>query len=115
MPVVSLTDISIRHLKPVPGKQVTYTDRSLKGFGIRVTERGAMTYVLVVGANRKRIKIGDVGILRLADARTAARTRLAEKQLGIRQHTSAPTYNDALATFLEAKAQGGCKPRTLYG
>jgi integrase len=114
MPVVSLTDLSIRHLKPVPGKQVTYADRSLKGFGVRVTERGAMTYVLVVGANRKRLKLGNVGILKLAEARTAARLKLAEKQLGINQHTSAPTYNDALATFLVVKEQEhGCKPSTL--
>ena len=50
MPVVSLTDMSIRQLKPVAGKQVTYTGRSLKGFGGRVSTHGAMTPV--VGANR---------------------------------------------------------------
>ncbi len=34
MPVVTLTDITPR---PTPGKQVTYIDKSLKGFGVRVT------------------------------------------------------------------------------
>ena len=34
MPVITLTDISLRNLKPAPGKQVTYFDRSLKGFGV---------------------------------------------------------------------------------
>ncbi|MDP2367238.1 tyrosine-type recombinase/integrase [Rhodoferax sp.] len=111
---MALTDLSLRTLKPVAGKQVTYTDRSLKGFGVRVGKSGAMTYVLVVGANRKRIKLGDVGVLKLAEARAAARVKLAEKQLGIHQHTTAPTYNDALETFLKVKEQEhGCKPRTL--
>lgn len=114
MPVVTLTDLTVRSLKPQAGKRVTYTDRSLKGFGVRVSASGHASYVLVVGANRTRIKIGDVGVIKLADARTAARTKLAEKQLGIEQHTNAPTYNDALATFLEAKKQASCKPRTLY-
>lgn len=116
MPIVSLTDLSIRHLKPVAGKQVTYTDRALKGFGVRVTERGLMSYVLVLGANRKRIKIGDVGVLKLSQARETARSKLAEKQLGLYQHTTAPTYKDALETFLEVKAhEHGCKPRTVSG
>jgi len=45
MPVVTLTDITLRSLRPTPGKQVTYIDKSLKGFGVRVNERG-MSYVL---------------------------------------------------------------------
>jgi hypothetical protein len=70
-----------------------------------------MTYVLVVGANRRRIKIGDVGVLKLSDARAAARSKLAEKQLGINQHTTAPTCTDALATFLHVKEhEHRCKP-----
>ena len=107
MPVVSLTDIAIRHLKPVPGKQVTYTDRSLKGFGVRVSERGVMTYVLVVGANRKRIKIGNVGVLKLSDARATARSKLAEKQLGINQHTTAPTVTDLAGDLISVLAVDG--------
>ena len=45
MPVVTLTDITLRSLRPTSGKQVTYIDKSLKGFGVRVNERG-MSYVL---------------------------------------------------------------------
>jgi hypothetical protein len=68
MPVVTLTDLTVRSLKPVTGKRVTYLDKSLKGFGVRITETGMKSYVLVMGANRQRIKLGDVGLVKLADA-----------------------------------------------
>jgi integrase len=113
MPVVTLTDLTIRNLKPVPGRQVTYVDKSLKGFGIRVTENGIMSYVLTMGANRQRIKIADVGVVKLSDARTKAKTLLAEKQLGVHKPTASPTFEDATKLFLEA-AEKRTKPRTLY-
>jgi len=93
VPVVTLTDVTLRTLKPVPEKQVTYIDKSLKGFGVRVSPAGHASYVLIMGANRQRIKLGDVGIIRLAEARAKAKTLLAEKQLGVHQATSSPTYN----------------------
>ena len=43
MPTVLLTDRTIPYLKPVPGKQVVYLDPTLKGFGVRVSERGRMS------------------------------------------------------------------------
>ena len=112
MPPVTLTDVTLRTLKPVPGRQVTYTDKSLKGFGVRVTPAGHASYVLVMGANRQRIKLGDVGIIRLAEARAKARTLLAEKQLGVHRAASSPMYKSALDTFLET-AEKRCKPRTV--
>lgn len=45
MSVVTLTDITLRSLRPTPGKQLTYIDKSLKGFEVRVNGRG-MSYVL---------------------------------------------------------------------
>jgi hypothetical protein len=113
MPVIVLTDVTLRNLKPVPGKQVTYIDRSLKGFGIRVSENGARSYVLTYGPNRQRLKLGDVGILKLADARQKAKNILAERQLGVHVSIRSPTYQDALKTFLDAKEKS-CKPRTHY-
>lgn len=111
MPVVTLTDISIRNLKPEGGKQVTYIDRSLKGFGVRVSKTGHSSFVLVMGANRQRVKIGDVGVLKLADARTAAKTMLAEKQLGHYRASRSGTYRAAVERFLEDK-EPELKPRT---
>ncbi len=98
MPVVTLTDITLRSLRPTPGKQVTYIDKSLKGFGVRVNERG-MSYVLPFGPGRQRIKIANVGVIPLKDARTKAKTILAEKQLGIAKPEAAPSFDEAKPSF----------------
>lgn len=112
MPVVTLTELTLRKLKPAPGRQVTYIDKSLKGFGVRVTDQGHMSYVLTLGANRRRVKLGEVGILKLADARNKARTILAEKQLGHHLPLGSTSYQGAAETFLEgAKAKN--KARTV--
>ena len=76
-----LTDLTVRHLKPVPGKRVTYLDKAIKGFGVRITENGIKTFVLTYGRDRKRVKLGDVGILALKDARDKAKDILAKRQL----------------------------------
>jgi integrase len=101
VPVVTLTDLAVKHLKPVPGRQVTYLDRSLKGFGVRVGAQ-AMTYILTYGPNRTRVKLGKVGVVKLADARAKARKILAERQLGIAQSQGRETYAQALEKFLDA-------------
>jgi integrase len=112
MPTVALTDRTIPHLKPIPGKQVIYVDRTLKGFGVRVSGAGQMTYVLTFGANRQRIKLGEVGVVKLTDAREQARNILAERQLGICQALGTEIYGRALAGFLEiAKTKN--KERTV--
>jgi integrase len=111
MPIITLTDITLRSLRPTPGKQVTYIDRSLKGFGVRVNERG-MSYVLTFGLERQRIKIADVGVVPLKDARTKAKTILAEKQLGIAKPEAAPTFDEAKTLFL-AICESKNKPRTV--
>lgn len=112
MPVVTLTDITLRSLRPVQGKQVTYIDKSLKGFGVRVTEAGAMSYVLTLGRERRRIKIADVGIVPLKDARARAKTILAEKQLGIAKPETSPTFDEAKTLFLSMCEQKN-KARTV--
>jgi len=48
MPVMTLTDLAIKRRKPAPGKQVTYLDKSLKGFGVRGGTE-AMTCILIYG------------------------------------------------------------------
>jgi len=111
VPVVTLTDLAVKHLKPVPGRQVTYLDKSLKGFGVRVGAQ-AMTYILTYGPNRTRVKLGKVGVVKLADARAKARTILAERQLGIHQPKGHETYAEVVARFLKA-CEAKNKLRTL--
>ena len=112
MPTVALTDLTIKNLKPVAGKRVTYIDRTLRGFGVRVSETGEMSYVLTYGPNRTRVKLGKVGVLKLVEARTKARTILAERQLGVHRPRSRETYEEALQAFLKAAAAKN-RPRTV--
>jgi integrase len=110
MPVVTLTDLTLRTLRPVAGRQVIYVDKALKGFGVRVSEKGAMSYVLTYGVNRQRVKIGDVGIIKLAEARSEAKRILAELTLGTRTEPNS-TFSAALTIFLENSEKRN-KPRT---
>lgn len=112
MPIISLTDLSLRNLKPETGKQVTYIDKSLKGFGVRVSETGAKSFVLTYGADRRRITIGDAGIVPLKAARDKAKTLLAEKQLGVVKPDTAPSFDEAKKLFLSVCEQKN-KPRTV--
>lgn len=114
MPIVTLTDLTVKNLKPQSGTRVTYFDKSLKGFGVRVSASGHASYVLVVGANRQRVKLGEVGIVRLAEARVAAKNLLAERQLGTHRQLSSPTYKTALDDFL-AEKEKSCRPSTMRG
>src|SRR5437868_2488816 len=110
MPVVTLTDITVRNLKPIEGKQVVYIDKTLKGFGIRVTGTGAKSYVLTYGRDRRRIKIGDANLIKLANARAEAKRILAERTLG-KKDLPTITVEDALTVFL-ADTEKRTKPRT---
>ena len=47
MPQVHLTDITIKSLKPPERGQLTYTDDALPGFGVRVSQGGVKSFVLV--------------------------------------------------------------------
>jgi Arm DNA-binding domain len=102
IPTISLTDLSVRHLKPMEGKRITYLDKSLKGFGVMVMPSGHASFVLTYGPDRKRIKLGDVGVVRLADARAQARQRLSRYQLGQEKETGSPIFKDAVDEFLAA-------------
>jgi integrase len=112
IPAISLTDLAVRHLKPAEGKRITYLDKSLKGFGVMVTPSGHASFVLTYGPDRRRIKLGDVGIVKLADARAEARTRLSRYQLGLEKETGSPKFETARSEFLATSVQKGNKART---
>ena len=78
----SLTELSIKAL-PLPTKgQKYYPDHALSGFGIRVSQGGTKTFVLLHGIRKQKILIGRHGIITLSEARAKARAILAEKTLG---------------------------------
>ena len=57
MPRVFLTDIAIKAFAPPARGQTTYWEASLPGFGLRVSEGGTKTWVVVHGKDRRRITI----------------------------------------------------------
>jgi len=113
MPTVNLTDLTVRNLKPVPGKRVTYLDKGLSGFGVRITESGIKTFVLTYGEDRKRVKLGDVGLIKLSDAREKAKSILAKRQLNGGEETASITFDTALEKFLGGYAEKN-RASTVY-
>lgn len=71
-----LTDLGIRRLKWA-GKQVTYWDTNLKGFGLRVS-KFKKTFVVMVGKERKLISIDHFPDKPLKDARSEAKVILLQ-------------------------------------
>ena len=83
-----LTDAMLTKLS-VPAKgAVIHTDQTLTGFGVRVTKGGVRTFVLTYGRERRRLSIGRVGVISLADARKEAKRYLASETLGKRSTRS---------------------------
>lgn len=105
-----LTDIGIRSL-PIPerGQKIHWDD--LTGFGVRVSQGGTKTYVLMHGRNRELTTIGRVGVIELKEARIRAKEILAERTLGkTRPQTIA--FDDAVALFLAEKGKV-CRASTV--
>lgn len=77
-----LSELQIKALKPRErGDKIVY-DNILPGFGCRITPNGIKSFVLTHGRQRRRVTLGRVGIVSLQEARTAAKTYLAELTLG---------------------------------
>jgi integrase len=73
---MALTELGIRKLKrPKPGKRREKYDREIRGFGIRVTDRGVRSYILLYsfGGRRRRYTIGRIGEIGIEEAREEAR------------------------------------------
>lgn len=110
MPVLNLTHYAVEHLRPSE-KQTTYWDTTLPGFGLRTSPGGTQTWIVMVGRERRRIKIGNYPLISIATARTEAKKLLAAITLG--QHTPRHWPISALSSlFIEHKAEK-VRPRTL--
>jgi integrase len=73
---MALTELGIRKLKaPKAGKRREKYDREIRGFGIRVTDRGVRSYILLYsfGSRRRRHTIGRIGEISIEEAREEAR------------------------------------------
>lgn len=101
MPKVNLTDITVKAL-PLPDKgQTTYWDESMKGFGVRVSQGGAKSFVVVHGVNRQRDTLGKYPVISLKQARDKGKKLMAQITLGMVRNRSIP-FKDGRELFLEA-------------
>lgn len=107
-----LTDISLKTLQPPVKGQVTYTDDTLPGFGVRISQGGVKSFVVVHGRNRKRTTIGRYPTISLQDARKAAKQILAERTLG--KHDAPPIdFESGIKLFIATHfPEHYPKPRT---
>lgn len=106
-----LTDLSLKSLRSPQTGQRTYTDDALPGFGVRISQGGTRTFVLVHGPTRRRETIGRFPPLTLQEARVEARRRLAQYTLG-KVALVPVTVEDAVTQFIAA-AEKRNKPRTV--
>lgn len=121
---VKLSKDAVNKAEP---RAVRYTifDDELKGFGLRVSPSGAMSWIIEYrpdsGGRRtakRRLTIGSAGTLTPDEARRAARTELAKVRLGgdpVRDKVGmrkGATVAEIARAFLDDHARAKRKPRT---
>src|SRR5262249_48055839 len=131
----TLNDRIIKSIKPAKsGKRVEVWDSLVPGLGLRVTDTGAKSFVLVAryagkSSNPARRTLGSYGALTLEQARNKAREWLALIQRGIdpaieverqrlaearkRTGTFASVAQDFITEKLSKERQGDDAERTL--
>ena len=100
---IRLTDTYVKSLKPQANRYIVY-DAALPGFGIRVAESGAKTWVVLtrLSGKRKRITIGRYPAVSLTAARETARQTMADIHHGrFETHQSDMMFVDALEEWYQ--------------
>lgn len=104
----TLTDASVRKIKPPASGQQEHFDAALPGFALRVSSTGSKSYVFNyrINGRRRRLTIGDVNTHTLADARDEARAAriYADKGLDPIQQREAEKKRNSLAALQTFKA-----------
>jgi integrase len=105
-----LNEVVVRNL-PLPEKgQRSHWDASLPGFGIRVSQGGSKSWIVLDPRSKSRTQetIGRYPVISLQEARGEAKRRLAENTLG--RHKPRPiAYKTAVELYLKEK-RGELKP-----
>jgi integrase len=78
MATVMLTSRFVDSVKPTPAKRVEYFDENVTGLALRVTESGAKSWTVLYRhrGRLRRLTLGSVDVLTLAQARERARDEL---------------------------------------
>lgn len=108
-----LTDLQIKRMQPPEQGQRTVFDEALPGFGVRISQGGSKSFIVMYGKKRRLKTIGRYPALTLADARKDARRLLVELQDidGLQPATRKVSFSEARSRFL-ADSGARNKPRT---
>ncbi|HEX3953286.1 MAG TPA: integrase arm-type DNA-binding domain-containing protein [Stellaceae bacterium] len=113
---MSLSDRAVAALKPPEKGQKVYPDKTIPGFGVRVSQGGTKTFILIVGETRRRITIGRYPVISLLQAREKAKTLLARRQLGL-DKPQTPKFEEVLEEYLayrDTKVRPATRTRDHY-
>jgi integrase len=115
MPRTKLTELAVAKFRPPESGRVEYFDALLPSFGLRVTSRGAKSWVVMtrVHGKLKRITLGGFPAIGLAEAREQARKVIADAQKGetplagrqLRRALAAPVGDTVAAVLAEYVAR----------
>jgi integrase len=111
---MSLTDLQIKRMKAPDKGQQTYFDDAVRGFGVRVSQGGSKTFVVLLGKARKRRTIGRYPDISLSEARAMAKRAQADFLLDgevIAETKPTISFSNARDRFL-ADCDVRTKPRT---
>ena len=106
-----LTDLQIKRLRAPDRGQTTYFDESLRGFGVRVSQGGSKSFVVMYGRSRRLKTIGRYPKLSLAEARREAKRVQATVTDIAPEELPSLTFDEARERFL-ADSEARNKPRT---
>src|ERR1039458_8410437 len=107
-----LTEIVVRNLAAPERGQKVCRDETLPGFGVRVSQGGTKTFVLVHGIDRKFTTIGRYPVISLQEANGEAKRLLAEITLG-KHRPKVITFERALDAFVDTRKEKN-RPKTAY-
>jgi integrase len=111
MPKVTLTEITLRSLKPSE-RQTDYWDASMPNFGVRVGLTHKTFIVMTPG--RSRVALGRTSTISLAQARQMARERLYAPRATPEPDQPSTTFSEALELFLSTHSKQKHSPRTAH-
>jgi integrase len=109
----TLTELALRAAKPPGQGTTTLWDGSLKHFGVRISQGGVVSFIILLGSGRRQV-IGRYPIISLSQARTKAKAMLAERTLGKHQPQTI-SWDAARDEFLDAvKRKNRARTHTEY-
>jgi integrase len=111
VPKTFTTDLHIKALKRPEKGQETYWDKTIKGFGVRISQGGAKTFILMHGKKRRRLTIGRYPVISLKDARDKVKGILAERTLGTPINSSV-AFEKVLDSYFTHHVDANNRPRT---